>query len=183
MTAITDVNFSTFRRDGSKWALLCRMRTLACLFLYGLLIQTPLAKEFAIDEAFIVSLPPDVKERPLSERPDNAPDSIRQKFRTDSFHLSIYRWSDIKPHTPLKQIPKQWAQSREWATISAISEGKTDSGIPYIRFHTRINQDNRRPFDSVMTVLRSSTGKAFMFQMWGDPKVINATIQSIRFVN
>lgn len=159
------------------------MRILACFFLYGLLIQTPLAKEFAIDDAFIVSLPADGKERALSDQAENAPDSIRQKFRSDSFHLSIYRWSDIEPHTPLKQIPKQWARSKEWATVSAISEGKTDSGIPYVRFNTRIIQDNRRPFDSVMTVLRSSTDQAFMFQMWGDPKTVDATLNSIRFAN
>ena len=63
---------------------------------------------------------------------------------------------------------------------SAISEGRTDSGIPYVTFRTRIVRDERRPFDSTMTVLRSPNGEAYMFQMTGDKKAIDAIRKSIK---
>lgn len=62
-----------------------------------------------------------------------------------------------------------------------MSEGKTASGIPFVVFNTRIVRTNRPPFDSVMTVLRSSTGEAYMFQMTGDTTVIDDIRKSTRY--
>lgn len=92
----------------------------------------------------------------------------------------MYRWSNVKPDLPLGQVPRQWAQGKDWVSVSDVSEGKTDAGIPYVTFKTRIVRDERRPFDSVMTVLRSSTGEAYMFQMTGDTQTINTVLKSIK---
>jgi len=107
---------------------------------------------------------------------------LNHNFRSylDSFWLGIYRWPNVKADSPPNQIPEQWKQGKEWALISEIVEGSTASGIPYVTFKARMVRDGREPFDSIMTVLRSSSGAAFMFQMTGDAETIDAIRKSIR---
>jgi len=92
----------------------------------------------------------------------------------------MYRWPDVKASVPLKGIPEQWAKNKKWASVSSINEGRTDSDIPYVTFKTRIVEGDQRPFDSFMTVLRSATGSAYMLQMVGDTKAIDAIRKSIK---
>lgn len=144
------------------------------------LIHTSSGKEFAVSDAFIISLLDTAKEQSRSPQSDDHPDTILPKYYGDSFQLSIYRWPNVTPSVPLKHIPEQWRKNKEWASVSGIAEGKTNSGIPYVTFNARIVRDERRPFDSVMTVLRSANGDAFMFQMTGDTKAIDAICKSIK---
>ena len=143
------------------------------------LIHASFGKDVTVGDAFIISLPDTAKEQTQSQHSYGFPDTILPKYHDDSFQLFMYRWPAMKAY-PLNRIPQQWATNKEWASISAITEGTTDSGIPYVTFTTRIAEDNRRPFDSVMTVLRSSTEEAYMFQMTGDKKAIDAIRKSIK---
>lgn len=144
------------------------------------LIHPSSGKDVAVEDAFIVSLPDTAKKQTRSVQSTSIPDTILDKFGDASFQLSIYRWPHVKADVSLNKIPEQWTQNKEWASVSAISEGRTDSGIPYVTFRTRIVRDERRPFDSTMTVLRSPNGEAYMFQMTGDKKAIDAIRKSIK---
>ena len=144
------------------------------------LIHVSSGKEVAVGDAFTISLPDTAKEQTRSLHSYGLPDTILPKYHDDSFQLYMYRWPSVKPSVPLNQIPEQWAKNKEWASVSAITEGKTDTGIPYVTFKTRIVKDQRRPFDSDMTVLRSSSGEAYMFQMTGDRKTISAIRNTIK---
>lgn len=138
-------------------------------------------KDVAVEEAFVLSLPDSAKQGLRSPQGENYPDTILAKYFDDSFQLHMYRWPSIKGSVPLDQIPGQWIQNKKWVSVSGISEGKTDSGIPYVTFNARIVRDNRPAFDSVMTVLRSPTGEVYMFQMTGDTTAIDAIRKSIRY--
>jgi len=144
------------------------------------LIHSSSGNEVAVADAFIVSLPDTATKQARPAQSASIPDTILDKFSDASFELSIYRWPQVKADVPLKQVPEQWAQNKEWASVSDISEGKTKSGIPYVTFKTRIVRDERRPFDSTMTVLRSQAGKAYMFQMTGKTTAIDAIRKSIK---
>jgi len=152
------------------------------LFLVSFLgsAQTSFCKDVVLAGIFVVSLPDTAKEQHKNLRPDSHPDKDLPRYSDASFQLSVFRWPNIKPCLPLKQIPEEWTKNKEWASVSNISEAKTDSGIPYVTFNTRIIRDNRPPFDSVMTVLRAPNGEALMFQMTGEVKSINAILKSIR---
>lgn len=154
-------------------------KTLAMVGLVG--VGMAYGKDVAVEKAFVLSLPHTAKERSRSPQGENYPDTILAKYFGDSFQLHIYRWPNIKASVPLDQIPGQWIQNKKWASLCGISEGRTDAGIPYVTFNTRIVRDNRPSFDSVMTVLRSTTGEAYMFQMTGDTTVIDAIRKSIRY--
>jgi len=156
------------------------MRNLLLFFAFFSLLDLSSGSDVAIGDAFIVSLPDTAKKQTRSAQPTSIPDTILDKFSDASFQLSIYRWPQVNADVPLKQVPEQWTQNKEWASASDISEGRTDSGIPYVTFKTRIVRDERRPYDSEMTVLRSSTGEAYMFQMTGDTKTIDAVRKSIK---
>ena len=144
------------------------------------LIHASFGKDVAVGDAFTISLPDTVKEQTRSQHSYGFPDTILPKYHDDSFQLFMYRWPDVKPTVPLNQIPELWAKNKEWASVSDITEGKTDAGILYVTFKTRIVEDQRRPFDSVMTVLRSSSGEAYMFQMTGDGGTIDAIRDTIK---
>jgi hypothetical protein len=159
---------------------LIQMKPLVLLVAFLCLLQASSGKDVAVADTFIISLPDTAKEQSRSQQSDNVPDTILRKYSAASFQLSTYRWPNVKPDVPLNQIPEQWKNNKEWASVSSISEGKTDSGILYVTFRTRIVRDGRPPFDSEMTVLRASTGEAFMFQMTGDAKAIDAIRKSIR---
>lgn len=156
------------------------MKNLLLVFVLLSLIHSSSGNDVVVTDTFIVSLPDTAKKQTRSAQSTGIPDTILDKFGDASFQLSIYRWPQVKADVPLKQVPEQWAQNKEWASVSDISEGKTDSGIPYVTFKTRIVRDERRPFDSTMTVLRSPTGAAYMFQMTGDTKAIDAIRKSIK---
>jgi len=156
------------------------MKNLLLVFVLLSLIHSSSGNDVVVTDTFIVSLPDTAKKQTRSAQSTGIPDTILDKFGDASFQLSIYRWPQVKADVPLKQVPEQWAQNKEWASVSDISEGKTDSGIPYVTFKTRIVRDERRPFDSTMTVLRSPTGTAYMFQMTGDTKAIDAIRKSIK---
>ena len=156
------------------------MKNLLLVFAFLSLIHSSSGNDVAVADAFVVSLPDTVKKQARSAQSASIPDTILDKFSDASFQLSIHRWPQVKADVPLKQVPEQWAQNKEWASVSDISEGKTASGIPYVTFKTRIVRDERRPFDSEMTVLRSPAGKAYMFQMNGETKAINAIRKSIK---
>lgn len=156
------------------------MKPLVLLVASLCLLQAAFGKDVAVADAFLVSLPGTAKEQARSSQSGNVPDSILPRYSDASFQLSMYRWSNVKPDLPLGQVPRQWAQGKDWVSVSDVSEGKTDAGIPYVTFKTRIVRDERRPFDSVMTVLRSSTGEAYMFQMTGDTQTINTVLKSIK---
>lgn len=138
-------------------------------------------KDIAVEDAFVLSLPDTAEERSRSPQGKNYPDTILDKYSGESFQLHTYRWPNIKGSIPLDQIPGRWIQNKKWASVSGMSEGKTASGIPFVVFNTRIVRTNRPPFDSVMTVLRSSTGEAYMFQMTGDTTVIDDIRKSTRY--
>jgi hypothetical protein len=156
------------------------MKHLLLVFAFLSLIHPSSGNDVAVADAFIVSLPDTAKKQTRSAQSAIIPDTILDKFSDDSFQLSIYRWPQVKADVPLKKIPEQWTQNKKWASVSAISEGRTNSGIPYVTFKTRIVRDERRPFDGIMTVLRSPTGAAYMFQMTGDTKAIDAIRNSIK---
>lgn len=156
------------------------MKYLLLAFAFLSLIRSSSGYDVDLADAFIVSLPDTAKKQSRSAQSASIPDTILDKFSDASFKLSIYGWPQAKADVPLKKIPEQWTQNKEWASVSAISEGRTDSGIPYVTFKTRIVRDERQPFDSVMTVLRSPTGAAYMFQMTGDTKAIDAIRKSIK---
>jgi len=156
------------------------MKNLLLVFVLLSLIHSSSGNDVVVTDTFIVSLPDTAKKQTRSAQSTGIPDTILDKFGDASFQLSIYRWPQVKADVPLKQVPEQWAQNKEWASVSDISEGKTDSGIPYVTFKTRIVRDERRPFDSTMTVLRSPTGTAYMFQLTGDTKAIDAIRKSIK---
>ena len=156
------------------------MKYLLLVFAFLSLIHSSSGNDVAVADAFIVSLPDTAKKQTRSAQSARIPDTILDKFSDASFQLSIYRWPQAKADVPLKKIPEQWTQNKEWASVSAISEGRTDSGIPFVTFKTRIVRDERQPFDSIMTVLRSPTGAAYMFQMTGDMKAIDAIRKSIK---
>ena len=156
------------------------MRILLLVFTCLNLIHASSCKDVVVADIFIISLPDTAKEQQRSAHLGNIPDTILQKYSDALFQLSMYRWPNIEAAVPLKQIPEQWTQNKKWALVSGISEGKTDSGIPYVTFNTRIIRDERRPFDCVMTVLRSSTGQAYMFQTIGETKTIDAIRKSIK---
>ena len=138
-------------------------------------------REVSVDNAFTVSIPDTSVERTRSNDTQNLPDTILSKYYNNAFQLSMYRWSAIKASVPMDQVPYQWIKHKKWASVSEVSEGKTDSGIPYVSFKTRITQDSRPHYDSVMTVVRSDKGEAYMFQMTGAPKTLEAIRKSIRF--
>jgi len=156
------------------------MKPLVLLVAFLCLLQASSGEDVAVADAFIISLPDTAKEQSRSQQSDNVPDTILRKYSDASFQFSMYRWPNVKVDVPLKQIPKQWKKNKEWASVSDISEGKTNSGIPFVTFNTRIVRDSRPPFDSVMTVVRAPTGEAFMFQLTGDAKAIHAIRKSIR---
>ncbi len=156
------------------------MKHLLLVFAFLSLIHTSSGNDVVVADGFIVSLPDTAKKKVQSVQSASIPDTILDKFSDASFQLSIYRWPQVKAVVPLKKVPEQWKQNKEWVSVSAISEGRTDSGIPYVTFKTRIVRDERRPFDSIMTVLRSPTGGAYMFQLTGDTKAIDAIRKSIK---
>lgn len=156
------------------------MKRLACALALFALSQASYGKDVTVGEAFTISVPDYAEEETRSDHSYSFPDTILQKYKGDTFQLQTYRWPSVKADTPLQQIPEQWKQGKEWALISGIVEGSTASGIPYVTFKARIVRDGRDPFDSIMTVLRSSTGEAFMFQMNGNAKTIDAIRKSIR---
>jgi hypothetical protein len=138
------------------------------------------AKDVSVEDAFTISLPDTAKERTRPTDNNRYPDTILSKYYGDAFQLSMYRWPSIKASVPLNLIPYEWIKNKEWASVSGVSEGKTDSGVPYVTFSTRITLRSRPPYDSAMTVLRSAKGVAYMFQMNGDSKTLEAIRQSIR---
>ena len=156
------------------------MKHLLLVFAFLSLIHPSSGNDVAVADAFIVSLPDTAKKQARSAQSESIPDTILDKFSDASFQLSIYRWPQVKADVPLKKVPEQWKQNKEWASVSAISKGMTDSGIPYVTFKTRIVRDEHRPFDSIMTVLRSLSGGAYMFQLTGDTKAIYAIRKSIK---
>ena len=156
------------------------MKHLLLVFAFLSLIHSSSGNDVAVADAFIVSLPDTAKKQARSTQSASLPDTILDKFSDASFQLSIYRWPQVKADVPLKQVPEQWAQNKEWVSVSHISQGKTDSGIPYVTFNTRMVRGERPPFDSVMIVLRSSTGEAYMFQMTCETKTIDAIRRSIK---
>jgi hypothetical protein len=156
------------------------MKRLACTLALFALSQSSYGKDVTVGEAFKISVPDSTEEQTRSDHSYGFPDTILQKYKGDSFQLHIYRWPNVKADSPLKQVPEQWKQGKKRALISDIVEGNTASGIPYVTFKARIDREARDPFDSIMTVLRSSNGDAFMFQMTGDLKAIDAIRQSIR---
>ena len=156
------------------------MKSLLLIIVLFSMISPSLGKDVAVGDAFTVSLPDTAKEQTRSQHSYGFPDTVLPKYHDDSFQLFMYRWPEVKASALLNQIPEQWAKGKAWASISAITEGKTESGIPYVTFNTRMVRDERPPFDSVMTVLRSSTGEAYMFQMTGDKKAIDAIRKSIK---
>lgn len=156
------------------------MKRLLFLITFLSLIHASFGKDVAVADAFILALPDTAKEQNRPRQDADYPDTILEKYHGTSFQLNMYRWPNVNASVPLKLIPEQWAKNKEWASVSEIVEGLTDSGIPYVTFNTRMVRDERPPFDSMMTVLRSSTGEAFMFQMTGDTKTIDAIRKSIR---
>ncbi|MFZ4776672.1 MAG: hypothetical protein ACOYM3_14975 [Terrimicrobiaceae bacterium] len=156
------------------------MRLPLLIFGFLSLLQASFGKDVSIAHAFALSLPDTAKEDIRPRHPDVYPDTFLPKYDGDSFQLFMYRWPEVNASVPLAQIPEQWGKTKEWASVFGISEGKTDSGIPYVTFNTRMVRDERPPFDSVMTVLRSSTGEAYLFQMTGDTKAIDAIRKSIK---
>jgi len=157
------------------------MNLFNALAMVGLLgIGMVYGNDVTVDKAFVLSLPDTSKERSRSPRGENDPDTILNKYFGDSFQLHIYRWPHIKASVPLDQIPESWVHNKKWASVSGVSDGKTDSGIPYVSFNARIIRDNLPAFESVMTVLRSPEGEAYMFQMSGDRKAIDAIRNSIK---
>jgi hypothetical protein len=156
------------------------MKSILLVLAFFSLINLSSGNDVAIGDAFFVSLPESARKQTQSAQSASIPDTILEKFSDASFQLSIYRWPKVKADVALKQIPEQWTQNKEWASASDISEGKTDSGIPYVTFKARILREGRQPFDSVMTVLRSSTGEAYMFQMTGDTKTVDLVRKSIK---
>ena len=156
------------------------MRTFLLVIAFMGLIRASSGKDIDVADTFIISLTDTAKKQSRSAQSASIPDTILDKFSDASFQLSIYRWPQVKADVPLKQVPEQWAQNKEWVSVSHISQGKTDSGIPYVTFNTRMVRGERPPFDSVMTVLRSSTGEAYMFQMTGETKTIDAIRRSIK---
>ena len=156
------------------------MRTLLLVIAFLGLIRVSSGKDIDVADAFIISLPDTAKEQIRPLHPGEYPGAVLPKYHGDSFQLFIYRWREVKSSVPLKLIPEQWVKNKEWASVTGISEETTDSGIPYVTFNTRMVRDEGHSFDSVMTVLRSSSGEAFMFQMTGDEKAINAIRKSIK---
>jgi hypothetical protein len=156
------------------------MKLLAFALTLFALSQSSYGKDITVGEAFTVSVPDSAVEQPRSDHSYGVRDTILQKYKGDSFWLGIYRWPNVKADSPPNQIPEQWKQGKEWALISEIVEGSTASGIPYVTFKARMVRDGREPFNSIMTVLRSSSGAAFMFQMTGDAETIDAIRKSIR---
>jgi len=154
-------------------------KTLAMVGLVG--VGMAYGRDVSVDDAFRITLPDSSIERTRVTNSEKLPNTILAKYHNDAFNLSMYRWSTINASVPLDQIPYQWKKNKEWASVSNVSEGKTDSGIPYVTFNTRITQGARPHYDSVMTVVRSEKGDAYMFQMTGDPKILEAIRQSIRF--
>ena len=156
------------------------MRTLLLVIAFLGLIRASSAKDIDVADAFIISLPDTAKEQSRPLHPGEYPGAVLPKYHGDSFQLFMYRWREVKATVPLKLIPEQWAKNKEWASVTSISEETTDSGIPYVTFNTRMVRDEGHPFDSMMTVLRSSTGEVFMFQMTGETKTIDAIRRSIK---
>lgn len=138
-------------------------------------------KDIAVEDAFTFSLPDTAKERARPTGDTRYPDTVLSKYYCDDFQLSIYRWPSIEASVPIRQIPHEWIKNKEWASVSDVSEGRTDSGIPYVIFNTCITRTGRPPYDSVMAVLRSKKGEAYMFQMTGNPNIMEALQRSIRF--
>jgi hypothetical protein len=153
----------------------------ALLFLVALLgfLHTSSCKDITVADAFIISLPDSAKERTHPQH-GSFPDSILAKYYDASFQLFMYRWRNVNPSVPLNQIPKQWAKTKDWASISHVELGKSDSGIPYVKFNARMTRNERGPFDSVMTVFRSATDETFLLQMIGDTKSADAIRKSIQ---
>lgn len=83
------------------------------------------------------------------------------------FSLRIYHWSNVKPGQPLSEAPAAWAANKDWVAISDLTEGRSDHGVPYVSFRTRMTSQDRAPFDSVMTLVRTATGDAYMIQIFG----------------
>jgi hypothetical protein len=137
-------------------------------------------KDVFVENAFRISLPDTAIERKRPTDNESYPDTILSKYYGDAFQLSMYRWPTIKASVPLMEIPNEWIKNKSWASVSGVSEGKTDSGVPYVTFNTRITFNHRPHYDSMMTVLRSAKGTAYMFQMNGAPKILEAVRQSIR---
>lgn len=154
-------------------------KTLAMVGLVG--IGMVYGKEIAVEDAFTFSLPDTAKERARPTGDEKCPDTILSKYYCDDFQLGIYRWPSIKASVPIGRIPHEWIKNKEWASVSGVSEGRTALGTPYVTFNTRITRTGRPPYDSVMTVLRSKKGEAYMFQMTGNPKTMAAVQRSIRF--
>lgn len=154
-------------------------KTLAMVWLIG--IGVVCGKDVSVEDAFAISLPDSAKQKIRSPKSDNLPDTVLDKYSGNSFQLQMYRWPNISTSEPIDQIPQRWIKDKKWASVSEISVGETASGIPYVTFNAQINRDNLPPSKSVMTVLRSSKGVAYMFQMNGDPGTIATIRQSIRF--
>ena len=154
-------------------------KTLALVGLVG--VGVAYGRDVSVEDAFKITLPDSSIERTRVTNSEKLPNTILAKYHNDAFNLSMYRWSTINASVPLDQIPYQWKKNKEWASVSNVSEGKTDSGIPYVTFNTRITQGARPHYDSVMTVVRSEKGDAYMFQMTGDPKTLEEIRKSIRF--
>lgn len=154
-------------------------KTLSMVGLVG--VGMAYGRDVSVEDAFKITLPDSSIERTRATNSEKLPNTILAKYYNDAFNLSMYRWSTINAYVPLDQIPYQWIKNKEWASVSNVSEGKTDSGIPYVTFNTRITQGSRPHYDSVMTVVRSEKGDGYMFQMTGDPKILEILRKSIRF--
>ena len=129
-------------------------------------------------DAFTICIPDTVKEQ--AKRAPTDPMFDLPRYRSEDFEISVYRWPNVKASQSLRSVPKEWSKTKNWATVSNISEAKTKTGVPYVTFQTRMIRYNCPPFDSTMAVIRAASGKAYMFQMTGDQKVINDVCKSIQ---
>lgn len=157
--------------------------TLRWLPLILLSLAQPLAaRTLSYDAGFSLTVPDTAQID--ADRSKGDVNIIFPRVEGPDFSLRIYRWTNVPPGQPLAEAPAAWAGNKDWVTISGVTESRSDQGVPYVTFRTRMTREDHAPFDSVMTLIRSGNGDAYMIQIFGPSlDAAPAILRSIRLAS
>ena len=142
------------------------------------------AKDYVIEDKFIVTLPDDTK---ATDRPDDSVFNIGYpKVYGPGIQFQTFWWVWVSSDMKLADVPSDWVEKmslrKAYRSFHSLSPFTTDSGLEGVRFKASLSESDTPDKFNDMVLLRDQEGKTVLFQIFrADEGTTEKAFKSIRY--